>query len=414
MSSEDPAKRPQAREPHAMGRQSNERDPLIEESLDLVLGEQVVPSARPEFRAELRRRFLGLASSSSAPGEGSGSAFGEGVWANSEESGESVTRERMNTNSESEMGIDHLLQFWQPEAPCVSFKDALRGQFLSGDFSDEGLRPLQDQSSAGHLGEHTARLDSDCDFDQALTSRPRSLKATHSARSGGSRRPASGRAPSSARFDRRRVWGGVLGLAAALMVVPLLLRGSSDTQGWRVLSSDSGQTVAFQVDGAPYSSAEGLAAAEIVTSGSKVLRLELPDQMILELDPDSSIDLSGVGGDEDWTLAMAGISGGYRVATLPGFKQQSRRLFFTTPDAQVEVVETVFGVDRYENDPVNPNGTCVCCVDGVVSVEAQNSEGVCRTVAGKSTFVKNEGKVSPMGLHAKHRIPLEALAREFH
>lgn len=394
MTTEDPDKRGQRGRHSSVG-----EDPVVEPHLDRALREQVPAKARPEFRAQLRKRFLGLGQADSESKEGA--AFGAGVWAFSEESGEPVTLEPIRANSRSEMNIESLLQSWQPGEPRVSFRDALRDQFVSGQFRGE------QEGDAETTGTHRPPV--------AASSRttPRLIVDAPER--------VAGRAPSSARGDRRRTWGvwaGTLGLAAAVLVMAFLgsdFGSASDAPGWRVLPPASGAVAAFQVDGQPYASPQDLVAAEVVTAGSEALRLEFSDQMVVEMGPGSALDLTGMSGEENWTLAMVGERGSFRVATLPAFKEQSSRLFFTTPEVEVEVIGTVFGVDRCQDDPLGPVATCVCCTDGEVEVRALTSGKHGRVKSGNSSLVKEEiGSMSHMGLDPVHRGPLEVLGREFH
>ncbi len=433
-----------------------------EESLKSSLDRWTQPKAREAFRAQLRERFLSGTAESSGAERGlsqaeESTAFGAGVWGSrggaAEDAILDVNRRPAVTNDDAVSNTTHVsnnvkqfkfvLDAWVPEAPKPAFREQIRERFLSS--ASAGSAPSsQVRSSASEPqasdSEITERSDSESLLDQPARPQERgraaNLRPVASARADqrrGNRSTPSRRAPVSARSQRRRTWsivGGAVALAAAAVVamvwVPSGTGGTGGsaglgTSGWSFLAG--GQVA--QVDGQAAQASGGgpLALAgspKVVTAGDQILRIQYLDEMVVELEPGSSLDISDLTeeghADDGWVLTMSGDKGGYRVATMEDFRLKERSLRFRTPDAEVQVVGTVFGIDRYTGEGDEPKGTCVCCCDGEVQVTSRSDGRSDAVVAGASNYVYSDsGSLNPManmpGPHAK---PLEVLAEAYH
>lgn len=344
-----------------------------ERALDAALSSYPRTAAGADFRARLRQQFV----------SGEIDAELEG-----DPSKDVVTFETAASQSGAVIDLEPALEALQPTAARLAFKRELREQFV-GAVEGEGAAPQR----------HVAKT----------SRRPRASRPRRD--SGGSH------VPSGARRHRRQTWfmgAGALALAAAL-VVSLVLRTPARA-GWQVLSMASVPAATdFQVDGVAFISGQDLAFANRITAGSEVLRLQFHDQLVVDLEPGSSLDISGTRGAGDIVLAMAGERGGYRVATLDGFDGSQRRLLFRTPDAEVEVRGTVFGIDRYQDDKPGVSGTCVCCCKGEVLVRAVDSAAEASVLAGKSSYVlASVGEINPMDIPDAHRGPLDEMLAQLY
>lgn len=407
------------------------------------------PKARPAFRAELRRKFLDVAArdagqeNSEHAGEAEASPFGAGVWdalpekapdaapanENSPRNGKGEVTDPApipNTThvSNTAKSFQSLLDTWTPEAPSAAFRDQMRERFLSAASASSATAEGASARSAG--SDHVEVPEQSTPTRSAAHPRQRQSQSQSSP-------SVTRRAPASARSQRRRTWslvGGSVALAAAaVLVMALLPRGGTEVapaSGWSLLS---GGQVAL-VDGQALDLADSSAlsgggfaladAPQQVTAGDETLRLRFGDQMVLELEPGSTLDVSDLTeaghADGEWVLSMQGETGGYRVATMEGFRRDERRLLFRTPDAEVEVVGTVFGVDRYPDRVGGKSGTCVCCCDGEVQVRSLVGAGSDAVKTGQSNYVytaSGEMKAMPH-MPEGHGKPLELLAKAFH
>lgn len=162
------------------------------------------------------------------------------------------------------------------------------------------------------------------------------------------------------------VGGSALLLAAAAALVLWVLGPSPGSRpGWtvdpRVYVADAltidGRLV--PADAQPERVRELLVGAQEVGALGSGVRLVLGDLFVVELEPDSTLDLSRMPPDpREGRLVLAAQSGVFRFATGPGFP--GRELRFEAPDVHVEVVGTVFGIDCFEAM------TCVCVQEGTV------------------------------------------------
>ena len=355
-------------------------------ALDAALSGISEPAADPDFRARLRERFVA-------------GAFED----DPDLSKHAVTSETVMSQSDDVMDLEPALQAIQPPAARPEFKQELREQFLGAASGEQVVAHRPSPRPSPKPSSKPIR-------------RSRPGRARRKAGSKGSQ------APRGARRQRRLTWsigGGAVAIAAALLAVFFLRTPaavSAPSAGWQLLPIASVPAPsAFQVDGVAFVPGQDLAKANVITAGTEVLRLQFYDQLVVDLEPGSSLDIRGTRGDGDIVLAMAGRRGGYRVATLGGFDSTQRRLLFRTPDAEVEVRGTVFGIDRYEVSKSAAGGTCVCCCRGTVLVRAFESGDQASVLEGKSSFVvAGIGAISPMPMPASHAHPLDEMAAQLY
>jgi hypothetical protein len=243
--------------------------------------------------------------------------------------------------------------------------------------------------------------------DAPATAAPRGTRGARRARPAG--------VTSVARAPRRRL--RLVALAAAVALVALWsLHGAGDPAAWRV---HGGDVAALRVDGAalpaglaPDEVARRIGAAAQVSAQGAGVRLRAGDLFVIELSAGSTLDLSGVSGDlrGDIALAMAGETGSFRVSTGPGFGG-GRTLSFRTPEAEVTVLGTAFGVDRYVSDDPSGSGTCICCCAGVVRAVDRRRRGAEMRIAAESmafVFAGEEPLVEGPVIE-DHAAPIERL-----
>lgn len=179
-------------------------------------------------------------------------------------------------------------------------------------------------------------------------------------------RPSRRRTPASPRRTNLRLVAGGLVAAAAALVLWILW--PADAAPRFVVDDASFVAAGLSIDGeavtasiTPAEFARRLAGAGSVATGEHRLRFLFEDQFVVELDPATRLDLSGLASAEGpRVLANDGSAGGYRVATTVRF-DRARGLEFRTPARSMRVVGTVFGVDVYD-----PETVCICCRRGEV------------------------------------------------
>lgn len=208
---------------------------------------------------------------------------------------------------------------------------------------------------------------------------------------------------------RHRRWrllaGGLGGALAAAAAVVLWLMGPA-APIWRIDARDGGFAAAgLVIDGSPVSAdataaevERALATADTVHTAENGVRLVYGDLFVVEVDPDSQLDLrplkagpeAGPEAGRD-RFVLAGDRGGFRFATGPGLRPPERTLEFRTPRVSVEVLSTVFEVD------VSETYTCICCCEGqvkTVPLRAGGLAGLAGLVGrGETHIVMDDGTV---------------------
>lgn len=344
-----------------------------ERALDAALSAIPKPTAAADFRARLREAFVA--------GELEG-----------KDGKDAVTSETLMSQSETVIDLDPALDAVQHPAARSAFRRELREQFLgAGEAASASTHKRVTKAAGG----------------------PRASRARREPASDGSR------VPRGARKQRRQTWAmgaSALVVAAALVITFVLRPPVPVSDGWQLRPIASAPASdQFQVDGVAYVPGQDLAQADLITAGSEALRLQFCNQLVVDLEPGSSLDISGTRGTGDIVLAMAGERGGYRVATLASFDSTQRRLLFQTPDAEVEVRGTVFGIDRYQDDKPGGSGTCICCCKGEVQVRARDGAAKSAVSEGQSSYVvAGVGEINPMDMPHAHAAPLDQMAAQIY
>ncbi len=215
--------------------------------------------------------------------------------------------------------------------------------------------------------------------------------------------------PSPPRSARSMSWrfrliGAALATAAGLLLWTTLVRPTPSP--WRVQPAGF---VAAEVT-VDAQSLAGLSAQEVgrrlvgarhLATGNAPLRVEWGRVLLLELGPNSAVELSGLELSRT-DLALASERGSLRLATGPDFP--GRQLELRTPDVEVAVVGTVFGID------IEAYGTCVCCAEGEVLTRSLHDRAVSGTVGGEAMgFVFSDGRAAQFGQGMPHAPALEPL-----
>ena len=160
----------------------------------------------------------------------------------------------------------------------------------------------------------------------------------------------------------------------------------------------------LEVDGAPV--AAGLTAAQLAErlEGAARLRFLVDRQVLVELDPGSELDVSGLVTGA-YVLRVGTQPGAFRVATTPGFEASGSRLTFHTAVRDVEVVGTVFGVDV-----LGPDTVCICCLEGEVVTTCPAGVAPTAALTQETTLVLDGGAMEHRTNMDLHLVPLRALS----
>lgn len=204
-----------------------------------------------------------------------------------------------------------------------------------------------------------------------------------------------------------RILVGVGALAAAAALVLWLDTLTSEAPSWRVVGA--GAAGGLVVDGTPVNGSAGELArllgadARVVRTADEPLRLVYRDELLIEVDPRSELDLSGVRGDgADPPFTLRASDGGVRVATGPGFEHGRDGLLVLARGTRIEVTGTVFGVDCLDG------AICVCCCEGeVLAVRGDERDTV---PCGATLYLKDGEPAATRDDYRAHQEPLEALA----
>ena len=198
----------------------------------------------------------------------------------------------------------------------------------------------------------------------------------------------SGRTASWAVPRRGTRWLPALAAAAALLValwgIPRLNRGPQ----WRVASVEGGGIVV--VDQLPVPAGHLDQLARLIKPGTRVrthaaaVELVSPGQLAIEVTPGTDLVVPRPPGRWFDRVARGYMAvGEVRVTTGPGFR--GARLELSTPEARVQVTGTTLAVIR------EPQGTCVCVLEGRVMVGAD--PGDMRLVGpGSLHFIFGDGR----------------------
>jgi hypothetical protein len=178
------------------------------------------------------------------------------------------------------------------------------------------------------------------------------------------------------------VWPAVLAASVALVIVFVL---SNDQQiRWRVL--DPVQQPNYVVDGYAIDATQGkrmndlLQTAHDIETKEQGLRLQLADQLVLDLAPRTHVSQLTFPSAGAYSLHVD--SGSARIVTGPGFGG----LRVTTDDMKAEVTGTAFAVD------IVHTGTCLCCLHGTVKCDVNDKTGAHPVGDSSRGFAYHDGK----------------------
>ena len=186
-------------------------------------------------------------------------------------------------------------------------------------------------------------------------------------------------------------WGGVALAAAALLVVVGFLNAAPD---WR-LNRVTGDGMVI-VDGRPVPTAHASELERLMSAGAFVrvptgVEIELMSRgvMAVQFTPGTEASVPNPPGRWFQRTSLAEIRRGeWRITTGRDF--QGARLAIDTPEARVEVTGTTFAVI------CEPEGTCVCVMEGRLNVGTRGGSGPVEVREGNRRFVYADGRPEEM------------------
>lgn len=150
--------------------------------------------------------------------------------------------------------------------------------------------------------------------------------------------------------------------------------------------------------------AKVLGGSELVT-GAESARLRLDGVALVELAPQTRLQIRTWSEDGAGEAVLELESGGVRIVTAPDFAP--RKLRVVTPDAEVNVIGTEFGVDVIEK-----MGTCICCTRGAVDVRSLVAGSSSRVLEGGMALCFASGAAPMLGdVESEHANVVTALRR---
>jgi hypothetical protein len=197
------------------------------------------------------------------------------------------------------------------------------------------------------------------------------------------------------------MWPAVLAASVALVIFFVLSRDA--VVRWHVIDqTGAGHYVVddYAVDGSDAKRlADLLQTAKTIETGEQGLRVQLLDQVVIELAPHSRV--SQMRFPPAGAYAMHVDSGSVRVGTGPGYPGG---LIVSTDDMKAAVAGTFLAIDMV------PAGTCLCCLHGKVMCDARDKTGAHAVEDGRRGFAYRAGK-PPVWDAAEqaHLEPLRAL-----
>jgi hypothetical protein len=270
-------------------------------------------------------------------------------------------------------------RFLDPEAPSLLESDADHADRRGARTAAAGNSPSTEQGRATERG-ITAGRDVEQDRDVA---------------------PSGATVPPRGRIFPF-VWPAVLAASVAL-IMWFVLAGETRAR-WRILDLESGSP--FIVDGRTVDPSDAARLADLLQSaheietGEQALRLQLADELVIELAPRTHVSQLTFPASGSWSMRTD--SGSVRLATGPGFP--GRRLRVLTNEMEVTVTGTSFGID------VLSSGTCLCCLHGVVMCDARDGAASQSVRAGGLGFAYEDGSPAKWGnAFEAHLVPLRDL-----
>jgi len=298
------------------------------------------------------------------------------------------TRPNEPQDERPEPWLQGALDSVEPPRARPAFRDALRARFIASDAaagagSDElvELEPLESADGADASNESAAG-------PKALRPAPARPGKVHS---GKTRRASKSRDDESAPRQRRfGPWIAGVAFAAAAALAILFF---APTRAARVELVDS-RVASLTLDGAAVSDGadlvQRLKVGSKLETASETVRLRLDQAVLVELAEGTRLSLVTWDEAPDGETVLDLASGGVRVLTGPGFAP--RRLRVRSPDAEVAIVGTEFGVDVVEGA-----GTCVCCTHGVIAVTPNGRDKADKIVEGGMSFCFSSGAAPMLG-----------------
>ncbi|MFN0242574.1 MAG: hypothetical protein ACKVWV_06745 [Planctomycetota bacterium] len=168
---------------------------------------------------------------------------------------------------------------------------------------------------------------------------------------------------------RRARWLVPIGIAAGIALFVFGGIGErAQALHWQVLDADAGAELS--VDGV-WMSVED--ARTKLSSGEHLLvtrdlgvRLRVADYLVLEIAPSTQVELSALETDGDAPqFRLDAKYGRVGICTGPAFP--GSELLLLTPDLEAQITGTAFVAD------IDPESTCVCCIEGPVVIRAPKS-----------------------------------------
>jgi hypothetical protein len=198
------------------------------------------------------------------------------------------------------------------------------------------------------------------------------------------------------------VWPAVLAASVALVIVFVL--SNDNVVRWRVL--DAATHASYVVDDHAVDETQEQRMIELLQSAHDIetqdqgLRVQLLDQLVLELGPHTRVSQMRFPPAGAYSLHVD--SGSLRVGTGPGFPGG---LHITTDDMVTNVTGTIYAVD------VEPKkGTCLCCLHGTVMCDAKDKSGAHPVGDDKRGFAYHDGKPAEWtAAFDGHLVPLRDL-----
>lgn len=178
------------------------------------------------------------------------------------------------------------------------------------------------------------------------------------------------------------IWPLVLAASVAGILFFVLSRDA--VVRWRVLDLPDGAQ--YVVDGYVVDThdtarmADLLQTAHEIDTQDQALRLQLLDQLVLEVAPHSKV--SQLSFPTAGAHTIRADSGSLRVVTGPGFSA----LRVLTDDMQTDITGTAFAID------VVATGTCLCCLHGSVRCDTRDGTGAHAVGGGRRGFGRRDGK----------------------
>ncbi len=203
--------------------------------------------------------------------------------------------------------------------------------------------------------------------------------------------------------------------AAAAAMIAALVFVANRGPAWQVAAVTGDGIAVIDQRGIPLGHADDLAAAlhpgaRIELPADASLELMAPGDLAIEITPGTRMILPPTPGRWFRRAIRTELgTGELRITTGPRF--HGARLAIATPEVHVEVVGTTLAVIR------EPQGTCVCVLEGRVRVGAMTGPRPGPMVpvdGGRRRYVFNDGRPPEMAtMRDTEHLPLGALRRQF-